>query len=115
MLGEKIYELQARITSVRVLPPEDGGTPRLEMSYQGTGKILGVEVTEMGTYQAATQPDGTMMGEGNGVLMTKKGETISWHGTGRGRPTGKGMGASWRGAVYYRTTSAKLARLNGFP
>ena len=115
MLGDKIHELQARITSVRVLPAEAGSTPKVEISYQGKGKILGVEVTEMGTYCSITQADGTMFGEGNGILMTKRGETISWRGQGRGRSTGKGLGANWRGAIYYTATSSKLARLNGVP
>jgi hypothetical protein len=27
--------------------------------------------------------------------------------------TGPGLAASWRGAIYYQTTSPRLARLNG--
>ena len=32
---------------------------------------------------------------------------------GIGKPTGKGLGVTYRGAIYYQTKSAKLARLNG--
>jgi hypothetical protein len=37
---------------------------------------------------------------------------VQWIGSGRGRFTDQG-GVSFRGAVYYQTTSEKLKRLNG--
>ncbi len=36
----------------------------------------------------------------------------SWTGQGVGKFTGRGSAVSFRGAVYYQTTSAKLAHLN---
>lgn len=49
MLGE----IQGKITGNRVLPSE-GPTPKIESSYQGSGRILGVEVTDMGTFWSSS-------------------------------------------------------------
>jgi len=59
------------------------------------------------------RPDGTLFGEGHGVLTGQGGESATWIGSGVGRMTGKGSAAIWRGAVYYQTASPKWARLNG--
>lgn len=85
----------------------------MEVSFQSTGKILGIDFSGTGTYVAALRPTGHLRGEGQGVWMTKDGEVVTWKGTGVGRPTGRGMAATWRGALYFQTTSSKLARLNG--
>lgn len=44
--------------------------------------------------------------------MGKGGEAATWQGRGVGRPTGRGLGASWRGSLVYQTASPKWARLN---
>ena len=44
--------------------------------------------------------------------MTKDGDAILWRGSGAGKPTGKGMGVAYRGAIYYDTASPKFAQLN---
>jgi hypothetical protein len=49
----------------------------------------------------------------NWIAMTDQGEVVTWRGQGVGRFTGHGMAVSWRGAIYYQTTSERLARLNG--
>jgi hypothetical protein len=84
----------------------------VEVSFQTSGKILGVEHKDIGTYWSAMRPGGFLYGEGQGILMTKDGHSVVWVGQGTGRPKPKG-GMSWRGAVYYETSSPKLARLNG--
>ena len=53
-----------------------------------------------------------MFGQGQGLLMTKDGESISWVGQGVGKMKPDG-GVSFRGAVYYETASQKLGRFNG--
>src|SRR5262249_40104372 len=72
MLGEMIGEETGKITGTRVLPSEGGG-PKVETSFQGTGRYLGIEVTDIGTYWAVMRPDGTLYGEGQGVVMAKDG------------------------------------------
>ena len=111
MLGELIGEGRGKITGLRVLP-SDGQAPKLEVSFQGTGKILGYETTNLGTYESVLTPSGVFNGCGQGVIMTKDGDVATWTGTGVGKPTGKGMAASWRGSLQYQTASQRLAGLN---
>lgn len=111
MLGEMIGETRGKVTGNRVMPSE-GHAPKVETSFQESGKLLGVEITDMGTYFSVVRAVGGLHGEGQGVTMTKDGEMASWKGQGVGRFTGRGSAVSFRGAIYYQTTSAKLARLN---
>ncbi len=111
MLGEQLGEEQGQITGRRVLP-SDGHGPKVEVSFQARGQLLGLEVTDLGTYWSIMQANGALYGEGQGVIMTAQGDVVQWTGAGRGRFTEQG-GVSFRGAVYYQTTSEQLARLNG--
>ena len=112
MLGEFLGEENGQITGTRVLPSQGHG-PAIEVSFQASGNLLGHATTDMGTYTATPRPDGCLAGEGQGIVMTADGESAAWTAQGVGRVTGKGLEASWRGALFYTTQSAKLARLNG--
>ena len=84
MLGEKIGEIKA--TAVTKVLPANGSKPKFETSTEGTGTVLGVEVTAMTTYWSEMDADGTLYGEcpNQGVLMTKDGPaTITANGAGR--------------------------------
>ena len=111
MLGEKIGEATGKVTNRRVLPSESG-MPTVEVSFQATAKLYGIDVMEMGTYRSVMKPGGGIYGEGQGLIVTTDGDAATWRGAGVGKPTGKGMSVSYRGAVYYETTSPKLSRLN---
>ena len=110
MLGELLGEERGKITMHRVIQSEGGH--KVEITFQTEGTILGTPMRDIGTYSSQVRPGGILFGEGQGVIMTKDGDSISWvgQGTGHFKPTG---GVSFRGAVYYETTSQKLARLNG--
>src|SRR5262245_7963061 len=110
MQGEKFGEKKGKVTGMRGLPGQQA--PAVEVSYMGHGKLFGVDVTEMGTYISRMQAPGVLFGEGQGVAMTKDGETIAWKGMGVGKPTGKGTAASYRYSISYQTTAPKLAKLN---
>jgi hypothetical protein len=114
MLGELICEERGKVTGTRVLPHEGPG-PKVEVSFQGSGKMLGVDETDMGTYWTVVRRhgDGVLYGNGDGVLMTAAGEMVTWTGSGVGRFTGRGPGVTFRGVVYYQTASERLSRLNG--
>ncbi len=112
MLGEQIGEVTGQITGMRVLPDEGAGA-KVEVSFQSSGTPLGVRASDMGTYVSAPRPDGTLFGDGRGVIMTEDGEMVAWRGQGVGPFTGHGMAVSWRGAIYYQTPSERLAALNG--
>jgi hypothetical protein len=110
MQGEKIGEEVGKVTSQRVLP-NPGGGPKMETSFQSNLILLGVEATDTGTYWSVVRPDGTLYGEGQGIVMAKEGDLGTW--TGQGVGTIKKDGAvSYRGAVYYQSSSARWSRLN---
>lgn len=119
MVGEKIAEMAGQTTGLRVLPATgnhehlQGHGPVIEVSMQQQGKVYGVEVTDMGTYEACLQDGGFYEGSGQGVGVTRDGEVVTWTGTGIGRPTGKGTAVNWRGSIHYQTKSPKLSKLNG--
>ena len=108
MLGEMIGELKGKRIVRRTLSVEP---VTMEVNFEDAGTMFGVKVMGQGTYTAVLQPTGTTIGEGQGVTMTEDGEVITWKGSGLG--TVKQDGAlSYRGILYYRTASQKLARLN---
>jgi hypothetical protein len=111
MLGEKLGEINGKITGLRVLEADYQG-PRVEVSFQGAGKFLGLNVNDMGTYSSVLTKNKTFDGHGQGIIMTNEGEAVTWIGQGIGKPTGKGQAANWRGSVFYKTDSQKFARLN---
>lgn len=110
MLGEMIGELWGKIIVNRVLPPE-GQTPKIESSFQDNGKILDVEVTDIGTYWSTTRAECMLYGEVNGVIMTRDSEMATYTGQGIGKFIGNGA-SSWRGSLFFQTSSQKLSRLN---
>lgn len=109
MLGDVIHEVTGNKVGWRVLPP-DGLGPRMEISYQGTGKLLGVETVETGTYTAVARPNGTFFADSQGISIASDGGIISWTSQGIGTPDGNGV-VSYRGAVFFQSTSPKFARL----
>jgi hypothetical protein len=112
MLGEQIGELRGKILSKRVLSSDP---LRLEVTVEDSGKILGVEVTsDIGTYISQVRPDGGMYDEGEGYFRTGDGETVVWKGSGLGKVK-EGGAVSYRGIIYHKTASQKLARLNTTP
>jgi len=111
MLGDKLGDEQGEVTGLRVLPVGPKG-PQVEVSFRGRGMYLDQQATDMGTYIATTLPDGTMFGEGQGIVMTNEGDSATWTGFGAGRFTGNGA-VSWRGALFYQTMSQALAKLGG--
>ena len=86
MLGEKIGGESGKVTSQRVLP-NPGGGPKVETSFQASGTLLGTHHTTTGTYWSVVRPDGTLYGEGQGVVMGKDGDMATWIGQGVGTPS----------------------------
>lgn len=108
MLGEMIGEFAGKITGNRVLPLEC--CPKMESSFQDIGRILGVEVTDIGTFWSIFKEDGGIYGEGQGIIMTNEGEIVSWNGQGIGKM--KDRGSEYRASIFFNTSSKKLAGLN---
>ena len=110
MLGDKIGAETGKVTSQRVLPNAGGG-PKMETSLKSTGTLLGVNQTDTGTYSAVLRPDGTLYGEGQGVVMGQGGEMATWVGQGVGTIRKDGS-LSYRGSLFYQSASPAWARLN---
>jgi len=110
MLGDKIGQETGQVVSQRVLS-NPGGGPKMETSFRATGTLLGVKETVTATYVSEMRPDGTLFGDGSGIIMGNKGETATWTGSGVGTMKKDGS-ISYRGAIYYQSSSPKWARLN---
>jgi hypothetical protein len=109
MLGEVIGELKGKITGQRVLSV-DG--PRMETSISASGNLMGTQVTETLTYVATRTSKGVIHGIGNGAIMSKEGELVTYTGEGIGKFEPSGT-LNWRGAVFFMTESTgKLGSLN---
>src|SRR5438128_11046703 len=109
MLGEQVGEETGKVTVRRVLPSD--GNPKVEVSFQNAGKLLGIEVRTMGTYTAPIRSDGSLYGEGQGIATGKNGETATWRGAGAGRFL-RGGAVRYRGAIYYESRYEQWQRLN---
>jgi len=108
MLGDQLGESKGRRVARRVLSSEP---LKIEVSFEDAGTMLGVATNGLGTYTSEGRPDGSIYGEGQGAMITADGEGITWRGSGSGKLL-PGGAISYRGILYYRTTSQKLARLN---
>jgi hypothetical protein len=112
MLGNQIGEASGKITNVKVLEYA-GDRSRVEVTFQGQGKVGNVGVTDLGTYWQEIRPGGVIYGEGGPIWMTDDGEVLSWKGFGVGKSTGSGFAASFGCAGAIQTSSGTLAHLNG--
>lgn len=108
MLGDQIGEGKGKRIVRRILSVDP---PTAEVSFEDSSTVFGVSVTGNGTYTSAVRPDGSIYGTGQGLGITADGDQITWTGTGLGK-FGPGGSVSYRGMLYYRTNSQKLARLN---
>jgi len=112
MLGEVLFEEKGRTTGIRVLSSE-GGEATLEISLQTEGRILGVEQRSMWTYFSKTRSDGSIYGEGKGLMTTKEGDVINLTGVGAAKGAGPDGSIKYRGALHFESKSAKFSKLNG--
>jgi hypothetical protein len=109
MLGEQIGELFGTIMSQRVLDVECGA--KMETTVNATGKISGIDVSSIITYWNIRKPDGSLYGEGQGILMDN-GEVVA---TSKAQGIGKlaeSGGTRWLGSIFYNTCTDKLNYLN---
>lgn len=109
MLGEQIGEESGKVTSRRVLSIE--GAPKVEVSFQNTGKLLGVATRGTVTYWAGVRPDGSLYGEAQGVIVGAGGERATFKAQGVGKLADSGA-VSYRGAQYFYSDTPNFKRLN---
>ena len=111
MMGDMIGELTGKVVGQRIIRRHHTGELKIERTMESKGKILGTEVTFIATIKSWERPLGGMYSEGNGIMMTMKGEKVIFHGSGISVEA-KGTGMSMRGVRYAQTASPYLARLN---
>jgi hypothetical protein len=75
--------------------------------------MLGVDTMEIGSYESHMTPAGVLHGKGQGLVRSNDGDALMWSGAGIGKPTGKGLAASWRYTWIMQTQSSRWSRLNG--
>src|SRR5437867_9849345 len=109
MLGEQIGEETGKVTVRRVISV-DGGA-KVEVTVQGTGKLLGIETRNNVTYWAGIRPDGSLYGEAQGLVVGKGGEQATFKAAGVGKLL-EGGAVSYRGASYYYSDSPTFRLLN---
>lgn len=109
MLGELLGEFEGKIICQRVLPSID---PLVEITVQQSGKLMEIDSTDIFTYCCVVRSDGTLFGEGQGITTTNEGDMATWKGQGTGKFTGNGPASSFRGAIYFQSSSEKLSCLN---
>jgi len=108
MLGDLFGETHGKRIVRRVI---SSTPPKVEVSFEDAGKMAGVEVNGFGTYTSEVRADGSIIGEGSGMYMSAKGDVLAWEGSGLGK-FGEGGAVSYRGILYYQSTSPKFAKLN---
>lgn len=112
MLGEILYQEKGKTTGMRVLSSE-GGEVKVEITLQTEGEILGQPQKSTWTYWSKTRADGSIYGEGIGIMVTKDGDRINLIGNGATKAMGADGSIRYRGAIYFHTSSQKLSKLNG--
>ena len=105
MLGEQLGESRGKRIVRRILSVDP---LTVGVTFEDTGHMLGVPTNGTGTYTSVIRPDGSIHGEGQGLIATPDGEGIIWTGTGLGS-FGPGGAVSYRGMLFFRTASEKLA------
>ena len=110
-LGERLGESSGRITGTRVVSSIEGAV-QIEITFQGSGTMLGEEITDVGTYLQTVRPGGVLYGEGDVLFITGGGESAHWTGFGVGRPTGPFPAGHMAVCGSTQTESERLMRLN---
>jgi hypothetical protein len=112
-LGDQVGESSGKITGTRVLTPVGGEQQvQMEVSFQGSGNMLGEEITDTATYLQLVRPGGVFYGEGDALWITSDGESAHFAGFGVGTPTGSFPAGHFAVCGSVQTASEKLARLN---
>ena len=99
MLGELILEHRGIASGVRVL---DAALQKREITVTAKGSIKGIEIHFLITYWNMQRDDGTLYGEGQGIISNKENRehvaTVSEFGIGKTVD----IGTVWRGSAFYR-------------
>jgi hypothetical protein len=109
-LGKPFYVEQVTPTAIRVV--DVNGTPRLEVSYTGSAKLNGINVTDFGTYQELKSENGSFYSEGRGVLRADNSETATYISHTVGHSTEEGKWIDHGTLIFSAPTGGRFSFLN---
>ena len=101
MLGRINRETNGKRIVRRVLGMDP---PKVEVSFEDTGKLAGATTTGFGTYTSVVSADGSITGQGEGGAFTQDGEMIAWKGTGLGKFGERGAVRAIAGILHFETS-----------
>lgn len=108
MLGDQIYEATGKVLGLKLL--DENWTT--ESSFADEGMILGMKCKSSVTTIDTPHPNGTTYSEGHGMTFTEDGGAALFTYTGISVPTGRPPACRAVGAMYFKTESEQLGRLN---
>jgi hypothetical protein len=104
-LGEVLGEARGKVIGVKAL-----GDGKIEVSLQGSGKLLGSDFADVVTILSVIRPNGTAYSKGNSIQMSPDG-IAEWQGSGVGRQTRAGGWIYSYGGLFTNATSEMWHRL----
>ncbi len=110
-LGDLVVEETGTVTGIRVLSNDASGS-KVEISMRTTGTIRGVAESSLWTYSQLTRPDGSIYGEGEGVMTTQDGDVLQLKASGSAQAAAPGGTINFRVITFAHTASVKYADLN---
>jgi hypothetical protein len=111
-IGKLLTEEQGRLTVRRVLSV-DGGSAKVETTWESDGTFNGVHYTDPGTLWSFIHPDGTLYGEWKDHLRTDNNETAVYRGITGGTYVENTLHSRvYRGAITFENAIGALAELN---
>ena len=100
---EPIIQEQGKITNQRVI--EVNPHPKIESTFVANSTVLGdILGHDLGTYWATLYANGSVHGEGNGIITTEEGEMVTWTAEGMGNTSTEGD-IIFEGSLIYNTSS----------
>ncbi len=100
---EPIVQEQGKITNQRVI--EVNPHPKIESTFVANSTVLGdILGHDLGSYWATLYTNGSVHGEGNGIITTEEGEMVTWTAEGMGNTSAEGD-IIFEGSLIYNTSS----------
>lgn len=110
---EDIGHETGQITGRRVVEGE-AGAPLVEASFETQGEVLGVAIMNMGTFTSRQRADGSLFGDGQGLLQGPSGQSAPWQGSGIGQRAPDGT-IVYQAAIFVEPSATKLDELAKTP
>lgn len=112
MLGDTIGHARGQVVGTRVLPPIENEV-NLEITFQGSGELLKVPFSDMGTSRLIFRQDGMIEADdGHIVMFGPKGEIARLKSAGLGKLSGPVPQGRYTSTGMFETTATCWKHLN---